>query len=52
MDSGAYFAGLEQWPTLLAAREVAKLAKVAAGGLVVKMEGDLLEAAVSKGLGA
>lgn len=52
MDSGSCFVALEQWPPLLAARKVAKLAKVAAGGLVVMMEGDSLEAAVSKGLGA
>ena len=39
-------------PPLLAAREGARLAKVAAGGPVAMMGCDLLKVAVSRGLGA
>jgi hypothetical protein len=46
------FVALDQWPPLLAAREVARFAKVAARDPMVMLEGDSLEVEVSKGLRA
>ncbi len=43
---------LKQWTPLFAAREVAMLAKVSAGGPMIRMEGDLLKLEESEGLKA
>jgi hypothetical protein len=52
MLSLSYFVAPDQWPPLLAAREVARFAKVDARYPMVMLEGDSLVVAVSKGLSA
>lgn len=53
MDSLPSFAALELWPLLCAAREEAfRFAEVAAGGLMIMMDGDSPQITMSKGLRA